>query len=259
MNLEDTLDAQTIVSRRASFLSLTAATPQRSGFERSNPSASDTHETTHISKFDFEDDLEASRVYSRAQRDTMDFSFRSSIALSHSWSVFSGLSLGDISIISVIALPIYQEDLSNAQHYDFGNNTVDVPEPPQPVIKKPLLVECLEIRHKMLRLPNMRNRFDAVYDYEEAFHNLKFALRGGVALVVLLQALDPTIYVDEDRVAYFPEPSTGLAPRGSLLQAPDSIAWFIKYCHDILKMEKSCLFTVEDLMGGSNHGFLKVC
>ncbi|KAK4163354.1 hypothetical protein QBC43DRAFT_355099 [Cladorrhinum sp. PSN259] len=70
----------------------------------------------------FECHLELSRVYRRARnpRNTMDFSFRSSIARTNTWSVFSGLSLGEISVLSVVALPIYPDDLRNSHHYDFG-------------------------------------------------------------------------------------------------------------------------------------------
>lgn len=71
--------------------------------------------------FQFEPVLKASRVYRRAKRDTTDYSFRSSIALSHAWTALSDMSLGDISIISVIALPVQSTDLANADRYEFTN------------------------------------------------------------------------------------------------------------------------------------------
>uniref|UniRef100_A0A8H7N8F4 Fungal N-terminal domain-containing protein n=1 Tax=Bionectria ochroleuca TaxID=29856 RepID=A0A8H7N8F4_BIOOC len=70
----------------------------------------------------FELDLEASRVYRMAKRDTMDFSFRSSLAGSIAWSIFSGLSISDISAVAAIALPIKPKDLSNAHRYEFSNS-----------------------------------------------------------------------------------------------------------------------------------------
>ncbi|KAM0382396.1 hypothetical protein ACHAPY_004388 [Fusarium culmorum] len=139
MNLEEAMDTATIASRRMSFLTLVEDTSQGIASEQSHPSIAETDSTIGVSKFDFEDDLEASRAYRRAQRDTMDFSFRSSIARSNSWSVFSGLSLGDISIMAVIALPVYQEDLANPEHYDFGNDPVVVAKEPEPTIERPLL------------------------------------------------------------------------------------------------------------------------
>lgn len=70
----------------------------------------------------FEIYLKTSRVYRRAKRHSMDYSFRSSIVRPGSWSVFSGLSLNDISVISVIALPITADDLTNPQHYVFEDH-----------------------------------------------------------------------------------------------------------------------------------------
>ncbi|KAK4186795.1 hypothetical protein QBC35DRAFT_553321 [Podospora australis] len=93
--------------------------------------------------FEFEKDLELSRPYRRIpqNRISMDFSFRSSVALSHAWSAFSSLSLSDISNISVIALPIDSNELSNMQHYTCGrrkpaehllHSTSSVPVTPAP-------------------------------------------------------------------------------------------------------------------------------
>ncbi|KAF2180666.1 hypothetical protein K469DRAFT_458159, partial [Zopfia rhizophila CBS 207.26] len=75
--------------------------------------------TTPIRYFDFERDLEASRVYRQATRDTVDFSFRSSAVGSHAWSTLSDVSLSDISTISVVGLPVYQKDITNSYHYQF--------------------------------------------------------------------------------------------------------------------------------------------
>ncbi|KAI0506317.1 hypothetical protein F5B22DRAFT_455808 [Xylaria bambusicola] len=69
------------------------------------------------SVFEFESDLEASPVYRRVKRDTMDFSFRSSVARTHAWSIFSGRSLADVSVLSVIALPLDVEEVTNKHHY----------------------------------------------------------------------------------------------------------------------------------------------
>jgi len=66
---------------------------------------------------EFEDDLDASRVYKRNQRNTCDCSFVSSAARTNTWSIFSGLSLAGVSNISVIALPLCQEDISNYSNY----------------------------------------------------------------------------------------------------------------------------------------------
>ncbi|KAH7350277.1 hypothetical protein BKA66DRAFT_476671 [Pyrenochaeta sp. MPI-SDFR-AT-0127] len=69
--------------------------------------------------FQFESALGASRVYRKVQRETADFSFRSSMALSHAWSALSDISLSDISLVSVVALPVLMDDITNTHHYTF--------------------------------------------------------------------------------------------------------------------------------------------
>ena len=68
----------------------------------------------------FENDLKNSRVYKRSQPYECDVSFTSSAVRSHSWSVFSGLSLSQISSISVIALPVYSHEIPNKEWYGFA-------------------------------------------------------------------------------------------------------------------------------------------
>jgi hypothetical protein len=64
-----------------------------------------------ITPFTFDGDLEASRVYQRVRLDICDASFNSSVARTHAWSVFTGISLSAISAVSAIALPLYAEEL----------------------------------------------------------------------------------------------------------------------------------------------------
>lgn len=99
----------------------------------------------------FERDLKESRVYRRAKRDTMDGSVRSSVGRTHTWSVFSGLSLSNISDISVIALPIYAEDLTNPHHYNFGS--FQVSRIPNAGLRS-IYHECLDIQNQLLQIQN---------------------------------------------------------------------------------------------------------
>ncbi|KAF2678248.1 hypothetical protein K458DRAFT_491308 [Lentithecium fluviatile CBS 122367] len=69
----------------------------------------------------FRTDLEKSRVYRRVKRSSSRMSFSSSAIGSRAWSIFSGLSLAEISAISVIALPLFSPDLQNSHHYVFGS------------------------------------------------------------------------------------------------------------------------------------------
>ncbi len=72
-------------------------------------------------RFSFEDELQSSRVYKRTRffyptdRETM----ASTAIRTQAWSVFSGLSLADISVVSAIALPVLPADISNPEHYVF--------------------------------------------------------------------------------------------------------------------------------------------
>lgn len=72
---------------------------------------------TSALKFAFEKILETTWVYKRNERNDCDVSFISSARRSHAWSIFSGVSLADISIKSVIAMPITTLDISNSGHY----------------------------------------------------------------------------------------------------------------------------------------------
>jgi hypothetical protein len=74
-------------------------------------------------QFSFEVDLSTSRVYNRTYLYEPDASFTSSAVRAHAWSIFSGLSLSEVSMISAIALPLYSHDISNSQWYNFGSTT----------------------------------------------------------------------------------------------------------------------------------------
>jgi hypothetical protein len=69
------------------------------------------------SRSEFEDDLGNSRVYRRTQRYESDVSFTTSVVRDHAWSVFSGMSLSEISLISAIALPLHLDEVSNQEWY----------------------------------------------------------------------------------------------------------------------------------------------
>ncbi|KAK3331567.1 hypothetical protein B0T19DRAFT_83146 [Cercophora scortea] len=69
-------------------------------------------------RFAFEDVLEQSWVYQRNQENECDCSFASSDQRSHAWSIFSGFSLGVISTLSVIAMPLSLADIYNRRYYE---------------------------------------------------------------------------------------------------------------------------------------------
>jgi len=73
----------------------------------------------------FENILQQSWVYQRNQRNEIDgaMSFVSSAQRSYAWSVFSGYSLADISVLSVIAMPLTVREITNHQHYEAAAST----------------------------------------------------------------------------------------------------------------------------------------
>ena len=62
----------------------------------------------------FESILGETRVYRRADRNASTNSFKT---VRSSWSQLSGLTLADVSDLSVICLPVYASELSNAYLY----------------------------------------------------------------------------------------------------------------------------------------------
>jgi hypothetical protein len=86
----------------------------------------------------FEKILFSSKVYHNAKQNTCDVSFRSSIGLSHAWTALSEISLSDISAISVVALPIYSDDITNGHHYVFGDPSLGSQPTAQPALAQHL-------------------------------------------------------------------------------------------------------------------------
>jgi hypothetical protein len=76
---------------------------------------------THQFHFEFEDTLYKSRVYSRTVKVTTTSSFLSLHTFGSNWTQLTGLSLSQISDISVVFLPICRADLSlSYRWFDFG-------------------------------------------------------------------------------------------------------------------------------------------
>ncbi|KAJ4416869.1 hypothetical protein N0V82_006508 [Gnomoniopsis sp. IMI 355080] len=84
--------------------------------------------TNGVLKFAFERILETTWVYKRNERNECDVSFISSAQRSHAWSIFSSVSLADVSIKSVIAMPITTLDISNPVHYQVDNKPMRIVE-----------------------------------------------------------------------------------------------------------------------------------
>lgn len=79
-------------------------------------------ENVHRSQFgfSFEEDLFASRVYRRPLFSDSGLSLVTSAARTTASSILSALSLTDVSNISILAVPVYADEISNQDRYTFG-------------------------------------------------------------------------------------------------------------------------------------------
>ncbi|GAB1314697.1 Rho guanyl-nucleotide exchange factor activity [Madurella fahalii] len=257
MNLESAFDSQSTLTTRPDIIheaddegTSTApdlATYQVSGRENNS---TDSEPGPWTSGFEFEDDLKVSRPYRRAQNDTMDVSRRSSIALSHALSALTGISLSDISTLSIIALPVYSDEISNSHHYKFTSQEL---EPTDEPISKPrfatgsLLRECLEVQMQLSQFPFFANLFEAAsteerHNRNHPFHLLQSVFRKGYPLLALAHALrdegDPVL----------------LDPKERATQAAEALSTFSlspDFTTDTLP-------TTGDVTGTQSVGFLKV-
>ncbi|KAI8306702.1 Modin [Colletotrichum sp. SAR11_59] len=74
--------------------------------------------------FEFQPVLDESLPYRTAQDGLVGGSIRGSVTTaSKASSVFSGISLSDVTVLSNVAIPVYPADISNAHHYQFMQPT----------------------------------------------------------------------------------------------------------------------------------------
>ena len=88
---------------------------QRSIREAIDQASTDIHGSQF--SFTFDQDLRNSRPYARTMKRNSVISTASSTIHTMGWSCLSGVSLADVSEISVIALPISPQELWNSHHY----------------------------------------------------------------------------------------------------------------------------------------------
>jgi cell division control protein 24 len=262
-NLEDALEVGTIVSKRHSHIISTAVSVDDDVSKRSEPNSQiedgnlqplAPSREAEVSSFDFENDLETSRPYRRAQRDTMDFSFRSSIAHTNAWSQFSGLSLSKVSIISAIALPLYPDEIENAQHYELRPEPpfqATVPVPPR---AKPLYQSCLDTKEQLSQIPGFQAIFASQCIDSEEQDPLTFLMqvfRRGIPLLMLLARVqrvqDITHYIQLENF------------KGREQRIPKVATFkFIEACIVDLSFKSDECFTISDLFGNDTTGFVQV-
>lgn len=285
MDLEDAFDVQNVVANKrrsiAGSIDLPPYNSQPSSPRPARPEStisssfsqlSLTPDNSSIASSEFQSDLESSRVYQRARKGTIDSAFRNSMigAGSFTGSVFSGLSLGDVSIMSVIALPVYAKDLSNPQHYDFGNDDLEKEEPPAPLPPSPappsqiapsssqsspegnersIYHDCLELKLQLMQLDDFRPLFAVDRTPEEKsdpMNELMEVFRRGYPLIMLFNKFQYRWSVD-----VFKRTDRNDYPK-------QAAAEFIQACRDELGIRGWSMFTIAELLGGDIFDFHKV-
>ncbi|KAK0705666.1 hypothetical protein B0H67DRAFT_523585 [Lasiosphaeris hirsuta] len=274
MSLEDAFDAKSSLSKRRSVaVSLKLGYAQDSKTQRflNRPSEDDDGTCSSLapstlvsptspSSFGFEPDLEASRVYRRAQRESMDFSFRSSVAWSNGMSVFSGLTFGDVSVMAVIALPIYADEICNSHHYDFGGQ-----QPPAPITYAPtagsadhetnsaarsLLYECVEIELQLLQIRGFAHIFRSMKRRAHPFNRLGQVFSRGYPFLMLERDGDPDYPVDAPLFRTIGGYSKPLSSQ--------HFSEAIRAFSTRLQLEPDETFTAADTIPARKTGFLKI-
>lgn len=124
--LEDRFDARSTFTRDADESSETATIRHSDGATPFRDSARPLNISNRIS-FAFENILQQSWVYKRNERNDCDQSFITTTtdARSRTWSIFSGISMANISILSVIAMPITLIDINNGHYYGVKSRLMD--------------------------------------------------------------------------------------------------------------------------------------
>ncbi|KAH7117358.1 CDC24 calponin-domain-containing protein [Dactylonectria macrodidyma] len=205
-------------------------------------------------EFEFEPQLKSSRVYRRAKRDTMDFSVRSSMARTHAWSQFSGISLGDISHISVLALPLYAEDIVNPQHYNFGHGIFQ----PKPLLSQ--TVQTRSIYHECVEVQLQLSQFEWFAEFQQQesqrgtedgnpLFNLIAIFRHGTPLLMLFNQLDSSRHESWEGL---------IASSPSDRVAKLATVEFVQACVNHLNFQPSECFTIADLRSTDTTNHMKV-
>lgn len=249
----------------------TASSPEVGMSNRRGSYANHPQPRPSLSNFPFEHFLENSRVYRRSRINSVDPSTRSSVARTHAWSIFSGLSLGQISNISVIALPLYADDIGNRQHYNFGLEMTELVSggssysslsvPTTTEARGTTVPNCLEIELHLSQLrfypfaEHISEQRNMAGENVDSFATLIAIFRQGAPLLALLdQAIHPGQSVWASRfTTLYPT----LGPKPSTWAGWRMLTESIATCARHITLPPRDWFTVADLMDENTERQLK--
>lgn len=199
----------------------------------------------------FESELDASRVYRKVRRPVSLNSFSSSAVGSRTWSVFSGLTLADISIISVIALPLCRNDIRNPQHYTFDSIYEESePEKSESEISSSFYYECMKLRRKLSRVEEIEASLQKLSEqlgddpYSPLLMLKWFPTASAMTLLYFVFAWKPNQGVD------------GSIP--SFRDRKQAAYQFITACTGLWDIPPAECFSITDVYGSSYIGLQKV-
>lgn len=202
-------------------------------------------------EFDFEHDLKLSRAYRHAKRDTMDFSVRSSVARTHAWSSLSGISLSDISHISVLALPLYVEDISNPQHYKFGRDIIQLTLLLAPkILTRSIYHDCIEVQLQLSQFEWFAQFQHQLSEDESPLSNLISIFSLGTPLLMLFDQLDNS-YHERWKELMASSPSDEVSKA--------AITEFVEACIQCSHIPPSHYVTDTDILLDDTTNHVKVC
>lgn len=234
------------------------------------------------SSFDFESDLADSGVYQRAHGRNMRFSVGSSMV--RPWSCLSEVSDDQFSSMSLMALPVFAEDIANPHHYDFDAYPSYPPPPYTPMAddviqdqsppparqsvpsERPsiMLMSGVEILHAMYyrgtsifhHCMAIRAQLNQIAGFPELIDSYVFEEEA-------TNPLEEIIFIFQQGLPLFLlfgqiEPSFNAeVARSEGLDPDDTVSRFFSQCEED-DFDIDDYFVEEDLMGSSNNGFLKV-
>ena len=150
--------------------------------------------------FAFEEDLFSSSVYRKPLFSDSRLSLVTSAARTTASSILSALSLTDVSNISILAVPIYADEISNQDRYSFGDFYLEPPNMPA-ALSQQTAVESQENELKANRWVGFANavwrrRLDKAYNLGTPQEPIQTLL--GVSLVEVIKIANVAVtYTNE--------------------------------------------------------------
>ncbi|KAH0422264.1 modin [Colletotrichum camelliae] len=206
-----------------------------------------------IPTFEFQAALDDSVPYRRARVGTIDFSTKGSVAASNTWSVFSGVSLSEVSVLSRVAIPVYPPDISNSHHYEFMKPTAEKLY----TARRPTERTIGQWAQLVKRVPRLKElRFDIEFEVPVIFlcppTNDKGPIRGADILFIdgSAESLDKTMTTLPSSAWYS---TKGKGLRNAIHTSDNELATWVTFLSSLQQMEHESRAWQRVSLEESNH------